>query len=85
MKAKKGSAWFYSILIFAILMVNPPVLGFVNTYCVANPLTFGWPTMFLWLEFWYVVMIVDFLVAAIWMKAWDCSQDQKEIHAVERK
>ena len=57
MKKKRdlGLLWFYIILMLSVLMVNPPILPFVNTYCAAHPMTFGWPTLFLWLEFWYAV------------------------------
>jgi hypothetical protein len=79
MKKKNGTFWFYLILIVSILMVNPPIVYWINDYCVAHPITFGWPTMFLWLEFWYVVMVIDFIVAAVKLKAWDCHQDKKEI------
>ena len=79
MKKRKGTFWFFLILIVSVLMVNPPIVYLFNDYCVENPITFGWPTMFLWLEFWYTVMVVDFLVAAIKLKAWDCHQDGTEI------
>jgi hypothetical protein len=80
----KGTILFYVVLVISVLMVNPPIVYLVNDYCVANPITFGWPTMFLWLELWYTVMVVDFLVAAIKLKAWNCHQDKKEIIPVER-
>lgn len=84
-KLSKGEWVFYIILVISVLMVNPPILGVVNQYCIANPLTFSYPTLWLWLEFWYVVMIVDFVVAAVKIKRWNCWQDQKEIEPVERK
>ena len=84
MKKDKGVFWFYVVLVVSVLMVNPPILPFVNRFCEANPITIGWPTLFLWLEFWYGVMIVDFLVGAIKLKAWDCSQDKQEIVPVDR-
>lgn len=48
MKKKRdlGLLWFYIILMLSVLMVNPPILPFVNTYCAAHPMTFGWPTLF---------------------------------------
>ena len=85
MKKSKGTFWFFLILVVSVLMVNPPIVYLFNDYCVENPITFGWPTMFLWLEFWYTVMVVDFIVAAIKLKAWDCHQDEKEIVPVPRK
>lgn len=85
MKKSKGTFWFYLILVVCVLMVNPPIVYLFNDYCAAHPITFGWPTMFLWLEFWFTVMVVDFIVAAVKLKAWDCHQDQKEIVPVPRK
>lgn len=46
-----GHKLFYAILFVSVLMVNPPIVFWVNDYCTAHPLTFGWPTMYLWLEF----------------------------------
>lgn len=83
-KKDKGTLWFYIVLVFSVLMVNPPVLPLVNDYCIANPLTSGWPTLFIWLEFWYVVMIADFLIAAARLKAWDCSKYDPEIKPGKR-
>ena len=82
---KKGSFWFYLVLVISVIMVNPPIVYMVNDYCVQHPLTAGWPTMFLWLEFWFTVMVVDFVIAAWKLKEWDCHQDQKEIVPVKRE
>lgn len=76
---------FFLILIIAIVMVNPPVVYWVNDYCIANPITCGWPTMFWWLEFWFVVMIIDFAVAAWKLPEWDCHQDNQPIEQIARK
>ena len=40
--------------------------------------------MYIWLEFWFLVMIADFIIAAYKLKAWDCRQDQKPIVPVQR-
>lgn len=39
MKKKRdlGLLWFYIILMLSVLMVNPPILPFVNTYCAGTP------------------------------------------------
>ena len=84
-KKNPGVILFYVILVVSVLMVNPPILPLINNYCVAHPILFGWPTLYLWLELWYGIMIVDFLVAAIALKPWNCAQDEKEIVPVERK
>lgn len=85
MKRSSGLFWFYAVLLFSVLMVNPPILNAVNAYCQGTPLTFGFPTLWLWLEFWYGVMILDFLVTAIALKEWDCSQDASPIVPEERE
>lgn len=77
-----GERCFWIILVFSVLMVNPPVVYWVNDYCLTHPLTFGWPTMYLWLEFWYIVIIVAFLFSAWKLKAWDCRQDQTKIEQI---
>ena len=84
MKRSKGLTWFYAIMLLGVLMVNPPVLNFVNGYCRNNPLMFGFPTLWLWLEFWFGVMILDFLIAAVTLKEWDCRQDNTPIVPAER-
>mgnify|MGYP004662441709 FL=1 len=86
MKKKRdlGLLWFYIILMLSVLMVNPPILPFVNTYCVEHPMTFGWPTLFLWLEFWYAVMILDFLWGALRLKSWDWTRYPKDIQLGKR-
>ena len=79
-----GHKLFYATLFVSVLMVNPPIVFWVNDYCTAHPLTFGWPTMYLWLEFWFLVMIANFVVAAWKLKAWNCRQDNRPIEQVAR-
>lgn len=78
-------SWFFIVLILSIVMVNPPIVYWVNDYCVAHPMTFGWPTMYWWLQFWYAVMIIDFALAAWKLKEWDCHQDKTPIVPVKRE
>ena len=79
MRHSFGEKVFYFVMLVSLLMTNPPVLTMVNDYCKVNPLTWSFPTMWLWLEAWYCVMIVDFLIAAFTIRAWNCSQDSKLI------
>jgi len=85
MNKKNDVIVFFVILIISVLMVNPPILNLINQYCINKPQTGGWPTLFLWLELWYAIMILDFVIGACKIKNWNCSQDQKTIDAVERK
>lgn len=70
MKMNKGEIIFYVILVISLIMVNPPVLSLINQYAITHPITCGYPTLWIWLELWYAVMIIDFLVAAIKLKSW---------------
>jgi len=78
-KISRGEIIFYIIIVFSVIMVNPPIIGIVNQYTIQNPLTFNFPTLWIWLQFWYVVMIISFLISAIKLKRWSCFQDNKEI------
>ncbi|MDD7402185.1 MAG: hypothetical protein SPK23_04580 [Eubacteriales bacterium] len=66
----KGEKIFFTVIIISLLMVNPPILGFINTFAQSTPLMWGYPTLWLWLEFWYVVAIVTFLVGVLKLKNW---------------
>lgn len=70
MKISKGEKILYTILIIAIIMLNPPVLNIVNNYAKKNPTIGNFPTLWLWLQFWYVLCIVAFLIGAIKIKNW---------------
>ena len=83
-KLSRGEIVFYAIILFSLVMVNPPVLMFINQYAIGTPLTFRLPTLWVWLQFWYVLMIISFLVAAIRIKRWRCYQDEKPIEPEER-
>lgn len=70
MKRSKGEVIIYIILILSLIMVNPPVLNLVNNYVKMKPLTFGYPTLWLWLQLWYIIAIITFLIGAIKLKSW---------------
>ncbi|GFI62097.1 hypothetical protein IMSAG049_01270 [Clostridiales bacterium] len=75
MKISKGEKIVYAIFIIVLIMVNPPILNFVNDYAINNPLTFGWPTLLVWLNLWYIIAIIDFLIGAIKIKSWKKDYD----------
>ncbi len=75
MRLSKGEKIVYLIFIIVLIMVNPPILNLVNDYAVNNPLTFGNPTVLVWLNIWYVIAIVDFLIGAIKIKSWKKDYD----------
>jgi len=46
--------------VIALFLTNPPVLNIVNSYCKSNPLTMGWPTIWIYLTGVWTVVIVIF-------------------------
>ncbi|SKC36769.1 hypothetical protein [Maledivibacter halophilus] len=70
MKISKGEKVIYSIFILCLIMLNPPVLNIANNYAKTKPLTFNFPTLWIWLQIWYLVAIITFLVGAIKIKNW---------------
>ncbi|MEA5060228.1 hypothetical protein SDC9_135936 [bioreactor metagenome] len=70
MKLSTGEKIVYAIFAVVLIMVNPPILQAVNNYAIAKPFTFGWPTLLVWLDFWYVVGTATFLIGVLKIKAW---------------
>lgn len=71
MKISKGEKRLYIILILSLIMVNPPVLNVINNYAKENPILWNYPTLWLWLQFWYIIGIIAFLIGAIKIKSWN--------------
>jgi len=70
MKISKGEKKVYAILIISLIMLNPPVLNIVNNYAKIKPLTWNYPTLWLWLQLWYLIAIITFLLGAIKIDNW---------------
>lgn len=70
MKISKGEKVLYFILILSLIMLNPPILNLVNNYTKDNPMLGKFPTLWIWLQFWYLVCIAAFLTGAIKIKSW---------------
>lgn len=70
MKISKGEKKVYAILIISLIMLNPPVLNIVNNYAKTKPLTWNYPTLWLWLQLWYLIAIITFLLGAIKIDNW---------------
>ncbi len=62
---------FYFIIILMVVMANPPVMIWVNNLARKVPLLFGFPTFWVWLEFWYTLGVVAFAVAAWKIDKWN--------------
>ena len=80
MKLSRGEKIVYSILILVLIMVNPPIVSQVSTYAETHPFILGWPTLLVWLNFWYAAGIVAFLIGALKIKSWrkDYKEPEKE-------
>ncbi len=67
--ASERRFWLVLFLI-PLIMLNPPVLYWVNNYAVSHLLTFGLPTMWLWTWLWLIVWFVEFGVCSAKSKIW---------------
>ncbi len=56
------------VVIAAILLSNPPILNYVNDYCKTALLTFGVPTLWLYLTTIWSVVILMFIITAVTVK-----------------
>jgi len=81
MRLSMGEKFVYGIFFLVLLMVNPPILNIVNNYALENPFILGWPTLLVWLDFWYVAAIVDFLVGVITIKSWKKDYDKLKLNS----
>lgn len=71
MKSTKGERILYVILLITLVMVNPPIINLVNDYAKENPLIMNYPTLWIWLQLWYLIGIIAFLVAALKIGNWN--------------
>ncbi|MCI1958525.1 MAG: hypothetical protein LKJ25_02755 [Clostridia bacterium] len=85
MKLSKGEKILCSVFILVLIMVNPPVINIVNDYCINNPIMSGWPTMLIWLNLWYIVAIVAFLIGALKIKTWKKDFDEKQFKNIKKE
>lgn len=69
----KSSGWskvIYGIFILVLIMVNPPIVYYVSDYAGTHPFVLGWPTLLVWLDFWYFVGIAAFVIGALTIESW---------------
>lgn len=69
--AKKENIFIFCFFIVTFLMTNPPIVNLVNKYAETKPLTLGWPTLWVWLQFWYLVMIAGAILFSLNFKTWN--------------
>ncbi|HEX6988262.1 MAG TPA: hypothetical protein VF282_02240 [Bacillota bacterium] len=67
-KRENRLVWVFFLV--TVLMVNPPILYWLNGWFQARPLLMGWPTLWLYLTFWYVVMLGGFVYFAARLPSW---------------
>ena len=75
MKVSKGEKIVYGIFVLVLIMVNPPIVHQISDFAETNPFVLGWPTLLVWLDVWYAVAIVAFLVGVLKIKAWKKDYD----------
>ncbi|MQA06703.1 MAG: hypothetical protein GEV07_29705 [Streptosporangiales bacterium] len=65
-----------------LLLVNPPIIGWVSDYAASNPITLGQPTIWLWLELWYAVMLVELVLFAVKLPSWQAHTLEHQVEEV---
>lgn len=70
MRLSKGEKIVYACFVLVLLMVNPPIVNLVSDYAKTHPFVFGWPTLLVWLNAWYLIAIVAFLIGVLKIKSW---------------
>lgn len=70
MKNFSCSKLIYGVFILVLIMVNPPVVYYVSDYAKLHPFVFGWLTLLVWLNFWYVTGILAFIAGAFTIESW---------------
>lgn len=71
-------------LAIPLVLANPPVIGLINAYAATQPLTLGVPTVWLWLEIWYGVMLIELVIFAVRLPSWQAHAIEERIDVVTR-
>ena len=70
MKLSTNEKAVYAIFLLVLIMVNPPIVNIVSDYAKTHPFVLGWPTLLVWLNAWYIIALIDFLVGVIVIRSW---------------
>ena len=70
MKLSTNEKAVYAIFLLVLIMVNPPVVNLVSDYAGTHPFILGWPTLLVWLNAWYIIALIDFLVGVLTIRSW---------------
>lgn len=85
---RRETALVFVALAIPLVMTNPPVIGWVNDYATGTPLTLGQPTLWLWLEVWFGVMLVELVLFAAKLPSWQAhylEHQVEELHDRDRR
>ncbi len=78
MKLSANEKAVYAVFILVLIMVNPPIVNIVSDYATSHPFILGWPTLLVWLNVWYIVAIIDFLVGVLVIRSWKKDYNEEE-------
>ncbi|EOS69640.1 hypothetical protein C818_02421 [Lachnospiraceae bacterium MD308] len=70
MKLSTNEKAVYAIFLLVLIMVNPPIVNIVSDYAKTHPFVLGWPTLLVWLNAWYIIALIDFLVGVLTIRSW---------------
>jgi hypothetical protein len=77
--AKRENIIVAAYFIFTLIMTNPPVVNWVSNYAETTPLIFGWPTLWVWLQFWYLAMIGGLIWFGMRFKSWNVDYIEESV------
>ncbi|MGH8793149.1 MAG: hypothetical protein ACRDXX_10940 [Stackebrandtia sp.] len=84
-RLRRDTIVVFASLAVPFIMTNPPVIVEVSDYSVDNPITLGLPTVWLWLQLWYGVMLVLLLVFALWLPSWRSHRLEQEVTQLPKR
>lgn len=84
-RLRRETALVIAALVVPLVMTNPPIIGLVNAYATAHPLTLGFPTIWMWLELWYAVMLVELAFFAKSLPSWQAHSIEQRIEEVTER
>lgn len=65
---KSLATWF---IVLCLVMLNPPVLTWVNAYAVANPFVGSLPVLYAWFYGWFLILSLGLIAIAATAPEWD--------------
>lgn len=77
MKLSTNEKAVYAIFLLVLIMVNPPIVNIVSDYAKTHPFVLGWPTLLVWLNAWYIIALIDFLVGVLTIRSWKKDYNEK--------